>query len=103
MPKMTMNIPHHLLQEEALKRAKTVLEGAKKEFVGKIDELNEEWDGNTGEFTLSVMGFSISGKLTVSPSEIKLSADLPFAARFVPGKVEEIKEIIRKRAYEALA
>ena len=98
MPKMNMSIPHRLSQEEALKHAKTILGEVKSEYTDKISNLHEKWDGNTGWFSFSAKGFSISGTLTVKPSGVELSANLPFAARFFQERIEKIKSIIRKRA-----
>ena len=100
MPKLNMTITHHLTQDEALKRIKTLLGEVKNQFADKISELNEKWNGNTGNFSFSAMGFSVSGTLIVSPSEVKLSGNLPFAANFFKGKIEST---IRERAEILLA
>jgi hypothetical protein len=64
------------------------LEKIQKQFADKITDLQQKWDGNTGTFGFSVMGFPVSGKLVVEPSEVKLTAALPFAAVFFKGKIE---------------
>ena len=100
MPKLDMTIPHHLLQGEALKRIKDLLGEMKTEFAGKISDLYEEWNGNTGKFSFSAMGFSVSGTLTVKPSKVELFGKLPFAAIFFKGKIEST---IWERAKKLLA
>jgi len=100
MPKLNMVVPHRLSQDEALRRIKGLLGEVKTQFTDKISDLREEWRGNTGEFSFSAMGFSVSGTLAVNPSEVKLSANLPFAAMFFKGRIEST---IRERAEALLA
>ena len=99
MAHFDMSIPHQLSQEEALKRIQNLLADAKKEHGDKISKLEEKWTGNTGEFSLTIMGFDISGKLTVNPSTIDIDAELPFAASLFKGK---IKELISEKAKDLL-
>ena len=98
MPELNMSVPHRLPQEEALRRIQGLLGEVKTQFADKISNLREEWNGSSGSFSFSAMGFSVSGTLTVSPSEVELSGDLPLAAAFFKGKIEVM---IRERA-EAL-
>ncbi len=100
MPKLDMTIPHHLSQDEALKRIKGLLGEVKTGFAAKISDLREEWNGNSGKFSFSAMGFSVSGTLIVKSSEMELSGNLPFAATFFKGKIEST---IRERAEELFA
>ncbi|MFA6494912.1 MAG: polyhydroxyalkanoic acid system family protein [Candidatus Paceibacterota bacterium] len=100
MAKLEMTMSHRLTQNEALIRIKTLLGEVKDQFADKISNLREEWSGNMGSFSFSAMGFSVSGILTVTPSEVKLSGNLPFAATFFKGKIEST---IRERAEKLLA
>lgn len=88
MSKIDITVTHCFSQDEALQRSHGLLEKIKKQFADKINDLQQKWDGNTDIFNFSVMGFSVSGKLTVNPSEVKLMAILPFAAVFFKGKIE---------------
>jgi hypothetical protein len=100
MAALNMNIRHNLPQEEALARIKTLLNQVKNQYSDKITDLKEDWNGNVGNFSFSAMGFSVSGILTVKPSEVELSGTLPFAATFFRGKIESL---IRERAETLLA
>ena len=95
MANFDISIPHQLSQEEAMKRIQNLLTDTKREHGDKISQLEEKWTGNTGEFSLKAMGFTVSGKLTVNPSTIDIEAELPFAASLFKGK---IKELIEERA-----
>ncbi|BCS54423.1 polyhydroxyalkanoic acid system family protein [Geobacter sp. SVR] len=88
MPKLKMAVPHSLTQDEAIKRIKVLLDDTKKEFAHKISALHEEWDGNTGRFNFSAMGFSVSGTLTVKTSQVDISGNFPLAAMLFKRKIE---------------
>lgn len=100
MARLSMVVPHRLTQDEAVKRIKMLLDEVKNQFADKISDLREEWHGNTGKFSFSAMGFSVSGTLAVKPSEVELSGSLPFAAAFFRGRIEST---IRERAEVLLA
>ena len=100
MANFKMSVPHNLTQEEAINRIKTLLGDVKTQYAGNIDKLEESWNGNSNTFSVTAMGFSVSGVLTVLPGEIALAGDLPFAARLFKGKIESI---IREKAESLLA
>lgn len=100
MPSLEMSIPHKLSQEEAKRRIEDLLPKMKSDFAGQIKDLKEEWNGNTGRFSFTVMGFAVSGTLTVNESTVDLDGNLPFAASFFKGK---IKSVIEEKAQEILA
>lgn len=100
MPKLNMVIEHNLSRGEALNRIKSLLQDLKREHSDKISNLKEEWNGFSGKFSFKAKGFSVSGTITVKISQVELVANLPFAAMFFKGKIEEI---IRERATELLA
>ncbi|MEO7531034.1 MAG: polyhydroxyalkanoic acid system family protein [Sediminibacterium sp.] len=99
MAHFDMSIPHQLTQEEALKKIQGLLSEAKKDHGDKISNLQENWNDNVGAFSFTIMGFDISGTLTVKPSTIDLEAELPFAASLFKGK---IKDLISEKAGELL-
>ncbi len=88
MPKFNMTVPHSLAQDEAVKRVKHLLGDVRTQFADTIGELHEAWDGHTGRFDFSAMGYPITGSLTVNPSQVDISGELPFAAMLFKGKIE---------------
>jgi hypothetical protein len=100
MPKLNMIVSHHLPQDEALKRIQRLLGNVKTQFADKISDVHEEWNDNVGRFSFSAMGMPVSGTLTVKPSEVELSGDLPFLVAFYKGKIEST---IREQAETLLA
>lgn len=100
MPKLNMSVPHQLSKEEAMTRIRTIFQKLKSEHAGRIDDLQEQWTDDGGTFKFSAMGFPVSGSLAVTPADIKISGDLPFAATFFKSRIEST---IRDRASELLA
>ena len=100
MSSLQMSIPHHLSQEEALKRIQTLLTEMKKEHGDMVENLQENWNGNQGDFSFSVKGFDLSGKLTVMPSTIELDGKIPMSVSLFKGT---IITMINKKAAELLA
>ncbi|TSC82738.1 MAG: hypothetical protein G01um101420_96 [Parcubacteria group bacterium Gr01-1014_20] len=100
MPKIVVTEKHCLAQEEALARTKKLLDQVKAQYAGKVNDLHEEWRGNSGVFSFTVMGFSISGTLTVTARDVTVEGNLPFLAGGYKGRVEET---IRTRAKQLLA
>ncbi len=100
MARLDFDIPHQLSQEEALTRIKTLLSETKKEHSDQIENLVENWEGNTGQFSFKARGFDLSGTLTVTPTAIELRGQVPFAVSLFKGK---IKQLIGEKAGELLA
>lgn len=99
MASIEMSIPHKLTQEEARRRIQDLLPKMKSHYADQIKDLNEEWNGNMGKFSFSVMGFPVSGTLVVNESSVDLDGSLPFAAAFFKSK---IKSVIKEKAQEIL-
>lgn len=103
MPEIKMSVSHKLSQDEALRRMKNFIENkVKKEFMDKVSNLREHWDGNNGTFSFSAMGLSVSGSLRVEGSKVELTCKLPWAAGFFID-VDEVKSKIQKEAESVLA
>lgn len=100
MAKLNMIFPHQLSQDEALKRTHGLLDQVKNDFADQVSDLTEKWEENICQFSFSVKGFSISGTLTVKPSEVELSGDLPWLASLFREKIESI---IREKAERLFA
>jgi hypothetical protein len=100
MAKLNLTVPHCLSQDEALKRIQGLLDKVRAQFADKINNLREEWNGNVGTFRFSAMGMPVSGTLTVNPSEVEFSGDLPALAALYKSKIEST---IRQQAETLLA
>lgn len=90
MPSLKMNIPHNLTPDEARSRIRNLLAKLKEEQKDKISGLKEEWNGHTGSFQFTAMGYHLSGVIRVQSSEIDLDAKIPFAVSLFKGKIKQI-------------
>src|SRR5262245_43060707 len=72
MPKMEMTIPHHLSQQEAMRRIKGLLEQVKAEYPDAFSDLHESWTDTGGEFSARIKGMDVSGQMVVTPNEVQL-------------------------------
>jgi len=95
-----MNIPHQLGQEEALKRIQSVLKNVEARFGSQVKDLQQNWNGHTGNFSFSVMNMPVSGTLTVNAADVALDSKLPMAAAMFQGK---IKSVIMEEATKVLS
>lgn len=97
---MTINIPHPLNQDEALTRIKGLLTLLRQKHADKIANVQEQWDGNNCRFSFAAMGMPIQGQIAVLPGHVRIDGQLPFAAMFFQGKIEQT---IKQVATETLA
>lgn len=88
MPRINMQIPHQLGEEEALRRLKEKLDIAMNTYQSQVSDLHQQWDGQQLSFGFKVVGMKVSGTLTVDDSAVKLAAALPFAAMMFKGTIE---------------
>ncbi|HME13027.1 MAG TPA: polyhydroxyalkanoic acid system family protein [Candidatus Acidoferrum sp.] len=88
MPNLKFSIPHKLTQDEALKRIQDAIAKAKAQNSGKVQDLQESWNGNVGTLSGSAMGHEASGTITVNPSDVAVDLALPAMAYFFKGTIE---------------
>ena len=100
MPKISLSVPHSLEQDVALEKVRGLLDSVKAEHGDRISGLQEEWQGNTGKFSFSIMGFPVSGSLVVESSQVNMDGKIPLMA--MPFK-DKVKNIIMEQAQRILA
>jgi hypothetical protein len=88
MPNLNISIPHQLSQDEALRRIKSAIADAKKQYGEKIDQLRESWNGYSGTLDVTAMGQKLGVVLTVNPSDVTVESALPMIAMMFRGKIE---------------
>ncbi len=89
MPKLYIDIPHVLGQDEALRRLKAKFAAAKAEHQDRVSDYKEEWQEHIFSFGFKALGMAVSGTVAVEPKEIKLAAQLPLAAMLMKSTIEE--------------
>mgnify|MGYP001439566892 CR=1 FL=1 len=94
MPKSKLSVSHSLGVEEAKARLVRLATETKEKTDGLVEDLEDSWNGDTGNFQFSIMGMKISGKVEVEAAEARLEVDFPLTALPFKGQFE--KEILEK-------
>ena len=100
MPKIQVEVNHSIDPQVAVERIKTLLNRLKLEYKEMITEMKEDWNGPVSHFSFKIMGFQVTGLLTVEPLNVKLEGKVPVAA--LPFK-KTIEKKIREEAVELLS
>lgn len=100
MPKLSIDVPHELGEEEAATRLRTLLADLKRQYHAYFTDLEETWTGNDGRFKVKAMGFNVAGTVAVEPARVAFNADLPLAATPFKGRIEQM---VRHEAERLLA
>jgi hypothetical protein len=100
MPKLNLTIPHSLSPDDAAQRIQSLLNDLKAEHGDKLSNLEEAWDGHIGKFACTVMGLKVSCMLSIEPSQVTITGNLPLAAMLFKGRLEAM---IKRHAAELLA
>ncbi|MFA5010551.1 MAG: polyhydroxyalkanoic acid system family protein [Ignavibacteria bacterium] len=85
--------------KKALTRIQNNLPKLKEQHSDGVKDLQESWNGNTGEFKFKISGFKISGTLQVDDKFVLINGEIPFAVLLFKGTIEET---IRAKAEELL-
>ena len=72
---ITVTVPHSLGKEEATRRLRAGLDGARSQF-GLALSLQETWEDDTLAFRVATLGQSASGKVNVSDDHVVLNVEL---------------------------
>jgi hypothetical protein len=88
MPRLTIETPHALAGEEALRRLKDKVSSLKETYRDQFSDLREEWNGNALCFGFKAAGMKFAGTATVEASQVKLSTDLPLMLMMFKGTIE---------------
>ena len=99
---ITITIPHRLTQAEARSRLQKGLADLKAQHAASIAQVSETWSGDQMSFKLTTMGQSITGRVDVQPSAVKLDIDLPwllaaFAEKFRPRIEQEGRKMLEEK------
>lgn len=100
MPKLSIEVPHELGEEEAATRIKHLLVEMKRQYHAYFTDLEETWTGNDGRFKVKAMGFNVAGSVGVEPTRVAFDADLPLAASPFKSRIEKM---VRQEAERLLA
>jgi len=89
MPRLALETPHTIGQDEAARRLKKKFAAVRAQHGDRVNNLHEEWQDHTLSFAFQAMGMSVSGTVAVEPDCVKLDASLPLAAMMFKGMIEQ--------------
>ena len=77
MPNLTASVPHQLTRAEAKRRIQEGLSNLRRQQGALLSGVRETWNGDAMEFAGGVMGQSISGRLDVEDTAVRVEVVLP--------------------------
>jgi hypothetical protein len=89
MPRLTLTVPHSVGSDEAKRRLKDKLAAALSEHGDRLSDFREEWRDHALSFGFRALGMAVTGTVAVEPEQVRVDADLPFAAMLFKGAIEQ--------------
>lgn len=83
---VSLSIPHDLTQDEARQRIQTGLTDLRSRFGEKATSVHEQWTENRLDFAVTAMNQSITGRVDVTASDVRIEVDLPWMLAMLAGK-----------------
>lgn len=97
MPKLNLEVPHTLPQNEAQDRLQRFAESLHGKFGDQAKDITQSWTDNVLSFGFKTLGMRIDGNIGVEPDKLVVNGDLPMAAMMFKGKIEsEIREQLER-------
>ncbi|MCL2743747.1 MAG: polyhydroxyalkanoic acid system family protein [Planctomycetaceae bacterium] len=98
MPLLKITEPHTLGKEEAVHRLRQKEIEIKEKNTYLVSDLSETWTTPYSmDFAFKIYGFSPTGSVCVEDDKVTISVDLPLAAMFIQGMLEnEIRKELAK-------
>lgn len=91
---VTVDIPHNLGKEEAIRRLKNGFGQMRSSFGEKFAVLQDNWAGDHMDFEASLLGQKTSGKVDVAEDHVHLEIELPWVLAMLADKA---KALVRKQ------
>lgn len=85
---MRVKVKHNHSKEEATERAKNFLQKLKEENGSRVDNLQEKWDGSTGDYSCTFNGMKFAAHIVVKDDEVVVDGKIPFFALPFKGVIE---------------
>jgi len=88
MPSLSLSVTHALTAEQATSRLKGLTARLRARHADKIDDVDEWWGKDRGDFTLTISGVKVKGDADVSDDAVRLRVDLPLIAMAFKSSIE---------------
>lgn len=85
---ISIEVPHHLTQEQARARIATGIDKAIESHGNKVSSVTHNWSGNNLSFDVKAMGQRLSGTAEVLTQSVKINFDLPWALAMFGGNLK---------------
>ena len=98
MAKFNVTVDHQVQRDEAVTRLKGFSDRMREEVPVEVTDVKEKWDdsGNLN-FSFKALGFTISGSMITTESQVTVDGKLPFAALPFRGAIEsQIADKVRE-------
>jgi putative polyhydroxyalkanoate system protein len=89
MQNLTINIPHQLGRAEARRRVQQEIDQLRQQHGGMVSRLEDRWTGDRLEFTVAVLGTTITGWAVVEDQVVQLEVVLPWMLAMLAGPVKQ--------------
>ncbi len=97
---LSMSIPHNLTQAEVRRRIESGMKQAQTDHAAQFSNLTHTWTDNHLDFSLAILGQSISGHADINPTDISLHINLPW---MLAAFADKIRPQIQAQADRLLA
>ena len=84
---ISIQVPHQLTQEEAVRRIQRGITDARGKYAGQVAGIDERWTGNHLDLKLTAIGQTITGRVDVLPSAVNIEVDLPWQLATLAEKI----------------
>ena len=91
---VTVDIPHNLGKEEAIRRLKNGFGQVRSSFGDKFAVLQDDWTGDHLDFQASLLGQTTNGKVDVADDHVHLEVELPWMLAMLADKA---KALVKKQ------
>lgn len=92
---VVVTLPHKLGKDEAVRRLKSGMAGARNSFGGILTLSDERWTDNRLEFNAAAMGQAASGIIDVGEDSVRIEVTLPW---LLAKLAEKAKMLIQRQS-----
>jgi hypothetical protein len=89
MPGFKAEVAHGLGQAQAIERLKLFAEQMRERYQEEVSQISGAWKEHILDFSLTTFGMTINGTLTVEDAVARVAGQLPLAAAFFRGQIEQ--------------
>lgn len=82
-----VTISHNLSQAEAQRRIEEGLVRVRPQILHYVSSLEDRWNGNRLDFTLTALKQTITGRIVVEADHVAVDLDLPWLLAAIAGKL----------------